>query len=176
MPADTPVSVRALAVLLAMYPALVQPAPAVWKDREVSFTYHGFTTRYSCDGLKYKVKTILKALGARPGYQVRATGCNIGGGVAPSPRVHIQAAFPELLPGGAADPGAFPASPGTVTLSPRSPRELDAGDCELVEQLRDGLLAKIGAEVIADQAECVPHQHALGRPLLKVELLRAEEG
>ena len=39
--------------------------PAVWAQKEFQFTYLGFTTKYSCDGLDSKMRTILLELGAR---------------------------------------------------------------------------------------------------------------
>ena len=147
---------------------------AVWKEKEFSFTYHGFTTSYSCDGLKHKVKVILAALGARSNPQIRATGCEIGSGVAHFPRVHVHAAFPEARPAEDDDPQVFAAQTEVVTLSPRRPRGLDTGDCELVEQLRHRVFPEIGSKVLVDRTACVPHQVSLGRPYLQVEVLRPE--
>jgi hypothetical protein len=154
----------------ASTPALVQ-----WQEHEFDFSYHGFTTHYSCDGLKYKMRIILEALGARPDPKVRMTGCEIDGRPALAPRAHIQAAFPAPLSGGAPESGAFPASFKTVTLSPRDPRDLEEGDCELVEQVGDELLPKLGVRVISEKVDCVPHQIPLGRPVLVVEVLTADK-
>jgi hypothetical protein len=159
---------------LAAQSASAQPAMAVWKERELNFAYHGFTTTYSCDGLKYKLRIILEALGARPGFKVLTSGCEIGGGVARFPRARMQVAFPEPLSAGVSETGMFPAGMATVTIRPRNPRELEEGDCELVEQVRDSLLPEIGVRVLKDDTACVPHQKSLGRPLLVVEILRAE--
>ena len=38
---------------------------AAWKRYEVDLVYMGFTTRYTCGGLKSKVKLLLKHVGAR---------------------------------------------------------------------------------------------------------------
>ena len=38
---------------------------ATWKSRSVKFTYSGFTTGYSCNGLHEKVRKIVLAMGAR---------------------------------------------------------------------------------------------------------------
>ena len=46
----------------------------------------------------------------------------------------------------------------TVELSRRSPRELELGDCELVEQFKSDLLPKFTTRNIVDQSTCVPHQ------------------
>ncbi|OGT81244.1 MAG: hypothetical protein A3H91_04110 [Gammaproteobacteria bacterium RIFCSPLOWO2_02_FULL_61_13] len=153
--------------------ALAEATPAVWKEMEFKFSYHGFTTRYSCDGLKYKVRIILTALGARSNPHIRATGCEIGGGVAFAPRLHVNAAFPEALPAGGEDAQSFAAQTDVVTLSPRRPQGLESGDCELVEQLRHSVFPDIGSRVLTDSTSCVPHQANLGRPYMQLEVLRS---
>ncbi len=152
--------------------ATAETTPAVWKEMEFKFSYHGFTTNYSCDGLKYKVRMILAALGARPDPQIRATGCEIGGGVAFAPRLHVVTAFPEALPEGDEDANAFAAQFDVVTLSSRRPADLEMGDCELVEQLRHSVFPEIGSRVLTDKTACVPHQANLGRPYMQLEVLR----
>lgn len=148
------------------------PARATWHEHEFDFTYMGFTTQYSCDGLRHKVQLILVALGARGQPDIRATGCEIHGGVAMAPHVHVRVAFPEAV---AADAGAdaFDVVQETVTLSPRRPQGLAAGDCELVEQLRDRVFPLLGTEVVAERTGCVPHQLGVGRPLVQAKILRA---
>ena len=39
--------------------------PAVWKEQHLRFYYLGRTSRYSCDGLRDKVRAMLLELGAR---------------------------------------------------------------------------------------------------------------
>ncbi len=166
----------AVVTIICLTLTAAQATPAVWKEREFRFTYHGFTTSYSCEGLKHKVKVILAALGARANPQVRASGCEIGGGVAMSPRLHVRAAFPYLVPDDGVDGPVFAAQTDVVTLSPRSPRELENGDCELVEQLRHKVFAEIGSRVLLDRTTCTPHQVNLGRPYIQLEVLRATAG
>ena len=156
--------------------ARAETTPAMWKEKEFKFAYHGFTTNYSCEGLKYKVRMILAQLGARSNPQIRTTGCEIGGGVAVFPRLHIRAAFPEALPAGKDDVQSFAAQADVVTLSPGRPHGLEMGDCELVEQLRYNVIAEIGSRMLADKTGCVPHQSNLGRPYLQFEILRPAAG
>lgn len=151
---------------------LAETTPAVWKEKELTFTYHGFTTNYSCDGLKHKVRAILTALGARRDPQIRVSGCELGGGVAIAPRVRVRAAFPEALPAQGTDAQSFAARTDMVTLAQRRPRGLEAGDCELVEQLRARVFPEIGSKVLADRTACIPHQLSLGQPYLRLEILR----
>lgn len=50
--------------------------PAVWKVREVSFSYSSSKSIYTCSALQARVKSIFLALGARDDLQVRVTSCN----------------------------------------------------------------------------------------------------
>jgi hypothetical protein len=164
----------AAAAMTGLIMNAVQATPAVWKEKEFSFVYHGFTTSYSCDGLKHKVRVILKALGARSKPQVRATGCEFAGqGVAMSPRVHVRAEFPEQVHDDSVASEQFAAQMDVVTLSSRSPRELENGDCELVEQLQRRVFPELGAKVLVDRTSCTPHHVNLGQPYLQLEVLRA---
>lgn len=75
---------------------------SVWVTKEVSFTYMGMTSYYSCDGIRDKVRSILRYIGARPGFKVSVRGCVNGvavngslGGVERMPRVYVTAALPQ---------------------------------------------------------------------------------
>src|SRR5580698_10464283 len=58
-------------------PALsVAPPAAHWVQRKLDYTYMGFTTKYSCDGLRDNVRQVLLALGARrKDLKIQSTGC-----------------------------------------------------------------------------------------------------
>ena len=45
---------------------------AVWTPKELRFVYTGFTSRYSCDGLRDDVRSVLLELGARSDVKVDA--------------------------------------------------------------------------------------------------------
>ena len=47
---------------------------AVWVSKELNFVYRAFTTKYSCDGLQDKMRSVLTKLGAHD-IQVRGFGC-----------------------------------------------------------------------------------------------------
>src|ERR1700760_4592296 len=54
-----------------------EPQSAVWTEKELTFVYQGFTTRYSCDGLRDKVRGVLLDLGAeKKGLKVMQMGCS----------------------------------------------------------------------------------------------------
>ncbi len=90
--------IRALQVMIVagvlVGPAAGIAAPqnaveAVWVSRQVSFVYQGFTTHYSCDGLRDKVRDMLSKLGARR-LLVRTYGCTRTLGVEPFPGVRVS--------------------------------------------------------------------------------------
>jgi hypothetical protein len=93
-------------VTLTLPPATADPPPgtipAIWVERELSFTYFGRTALYSCDGLRDKVKRIMKQLGAPEHYEVRVRSCyrmfDSGyPGAERTPRVVIKAVLPQRV-------------------------------------------------------------------------------
>ena len=81
------------ATLLAAVPALASAqdtVAAVWVPKHTHFVYQGFTTRYSCDGLRDKVSSMLRKLGAQD-LEVREQPCtSAGGGPDPFPGVRVK--------------------------------------------------------------------------------------
>ena len=78
--------------LLGTLPAIAaspQGTDAVWASRHVDFVYQGFTSHYSCDGLRDKIEQMLSKLGTRE-LKVRAYGCTRPGGVEPFPGVRVS--------------------------------------------------------------------------------------
>jgi hypothetical protein len=175
------------------------PVSAVWVERQLRFTYMPLTSYYSCDGLRDKVRWILKELGARPGFRVTSRGCTELQGPEPFPGVEIVAALPvaatpellEQLAGEAAkrqlaaratgkpDPvteatAQFPARTKRVEFSSgrSSLEDLQDGDCELMEQLvRQDVFGKLGARVVDTRTNCAPRQVRLGAVRMVVEVL-----
>jgi hypothetical protein len=73
------------------------------------------------------------------------------------------------------DPAAlapFPAQWKRVSLS-RGSGGLEAGDCELIDELRRKVLPKLATRVVKDSMRCTPHQLPIGQPQLEVEALVA---
>lgn len=50
--------------------------PAVWRVREVRFSYNSTRSIYTCSALEQRVKSIFLALGARDDLEVRASSCD----------------------------------------------------------------------------------------------------
>jgi hypothetical protein len=193
-----------LPLLAAAQPEAAAPEPAatvnaVWVERKVSFTYMPLTSYYSCDGLRDKVRWILRELGARPDFKVRSRGCIEVQGPEMFPGVEVVAAFPaeatpELLEQLAADASKRqlaaratgkpdPVSEATAQFPARVKRvefesgrttlsDLQDGDCELMEQLvRGDVFGKLGVKVVDSQTHCVPRQVTLGAVRMAVEVL-----
>ena len=180
-------------------PAPAATVNAVWVERKVNFTYMPLTSYYSCDGLRDKVRWILRQLGAKPGFTVRSRGCIEVQGPELFPGVEIVAALPaettpELLQQLADDASKRqlaarasgkpdPVIEATAQFQARTKRvefrsgsttlsDLQDGDCELMEQLvRNDVFGKLGARVVDAQTHCVPRQVTLGAVRMTVEVL-----
>lgn len=199
-----------MAVLAAVLPVCsgvaaseppAQPAPtvnAVWVEQEFNFFYAGFTSYYSCDGLEGKLEWLLRELGAREGFEVRARGCVNLSGPELMPGARIVAAMPfeatpELLAELAQDDSRrelaaratgdgskvteataqFPARTRRIEFkSSRSGlADLQDGDCELMDQAVRQLFPKLGVRVVDGGTSCVPKQVTLGAVRMTVEVL-----
>lgn len=170
------------AVLLAWGVALAAAADApmapaehhaaVWKSRELLFSYQGFTSRYTCDGLRDKVRQVLLDLGARDDLTVLATGCTGLDRPEAFPAVRIELSVLQPVQG-AAPAGAVDAQWTPVTLTGYD--RLEAGDCELLQQIRDNILPLFAVRAVNVKADCVPHQLPTG-VLFRLEVLKAVAG
>lgn len=143
-----------------------QPDPqstqaAVWTPKEVKFTYMGFTTHYSCDGLRDAVRNMLLQLGARKDdLKVYEEPCS-GDPDRPNrfPGVRIKMSVLTAAPS--------PLSPDTKTVQaewktvklPHGVTPLDAsGQCELLEQFKHYVLPAFTTRNVDLRASCIPHQ------------------
>ena len=174
-------ALRAAALILALVvatPAVAEESlpdevPAAWKRHEVELIYMGFTTRYTCGGLKSKVKLLLKHLGVRDDVKILERGCEFGyQRVADFPRLKITFWAPTLPEKGAKDPGepvlgAWKA----IAIKRNSPRGLEMGDCELVELFRDRVMPKFLTRDMQGDVNCIPHQLVGNRIDLRFEVL-----
>ena len=153
-------------------------APAAhWVQRKLDFTYMGFTTKYTCDGLRDDVRELLVALGARKkDLQIHSTGCTklIG----PEPFPGVSATFWVLVPVtpedvGKVGEGAAEATQWqNVNLLTVTQVANDQGQCELLEQLKNDALRLFTTRNLHFRATCVPHQITPGDIEFTVETLR----
>lgn len=167
---------------------------AVWIERDVTFAYMGFTSHYSCDGLRDKVRLVLRQLGASPDLKVTPRNCTKAYGPEWTPAVRIVASFPaEATPELMAELAAsaperelaarvsgksateatarFPARWKRVEFESSRIDDIQDGDCELMEQLRKSVFDEIGVRVLEYDVNCVPHQVSLGAVRMAVEVL-----
>ena len=147
--------------------------PAVWTARELRFIYQGFTTHYSCNGLRDKVRQALLALGARPDLSVRESACaSPAGRPDPFPGVNIKLQVLKPWDGAAAaDAPPVPAHWKSVDLKLNRDPLHEAGDCELLEQIKQTLLPLFTSRNVQYSSNCVPHQLSPGGTRLSAEVL-----
>ncbi|GAC1454456.1 MAG: hypothetical protein PVSMB6_10210 [Steroidobacteraceae bacterium] len=150
---------------------------ATWMPQEQRFVYQGFTTRYSCEGLREKLRSALLALGARQDLTVNATSCSSPrGGPEPFPGVAIRMQVLTPVTRGAAVPDAPTVAAHWKTLDLRLDGDTLAanGDCELIEQIRQSILPLFSTRNIEYRSTCVPHQRSAGGTRLRAEILVAD--
>jgi hypothetical protein len=166
------------------------PVQSTWKPQEIRYSYTGFTTAYNCDAAEMRVRSILLALGAHPQTKVQALGCDFN---RPSRNFFITISTATPVPvadkPAAAKPDGreellrrmgvrnndfdqvFPAQWKTVQLSRDRKLDLQPGDCELMEGLRDQVLPKLSIKVVSDRVQCIPRQLTIQTPELTVSAL-----
>ncbi len=78
-----------------------------WREHELTFTYSGFTSKYSCEGLADKVQLLLQTFGVRDGAKVSSYACAAPYGFPTEfPRVRLQFAVLEpWVPNAVQSPG-----------------------------------------------------------------------
>jgi hypothetical protein len=136
--------------------------PGIFQKHEYRFSFIGFTTTYSCDGLADKLKLLLLAAGARADAKAAPAACAKGFG-RPDKFASAYLTFYTLATPGADRVNDSPMVDGSwrpVKFMPRSPSQLGLGDCELIEQFRDHVLPMFTVRDIDDKTTCVPHQVA----------------
>jgi hypothetical protein len=134
------------------------PDPDGWQKHEYRFSFMGFTSTYSCDGLADKLKLLLLTAGARKDAKSQPAACSSGFG-RPDRFASAYLTFYTLA---APDP-ANQSSPvkgqwRAVKITQHSPSELGLGDCELIEQFRDHVLPMFSVRNMVNDVTCVPHQ------------------
>lgn len=167
----------AAAVLGCGMTASADPLPGTWEARQTRFQFASFTSQYTCDGLRTKVKLLLRSLGARDDVAIQGA---CGGRSFNEPQVShnfvLGFSVPVLVEGGGSPGETFPVEWREVQWRANSPRGLDRGDCELVEQLRRQVMPLFNPRGLVDGAVCVPHQLSAGVPDLRMMLLVPASG
>jgi hypothetical protein len=156
--------------------------PAVWKEQHLSFFYMGRTSRYSCDGLRDKVRAMLLDLGARRDLSITAQGCEDTAArvrlASPGPGLTIVFSSP-VPPDAAAKPlhagdlSAVDARFEAFSITSDAFRNMEIADCELVEEFARQVLPKLATRNLKQDITCVPFQQSGGRFLVRGEILRS---
>jgi hypothetical protein len=160
---------------LADAPAASEPVePSVWTPKQLRFVYSGFTTKYSCDGLREKMRSVLLKLGARKqDLDVNSSGCPGLSEPTTFPTVDIKMNVLQPAPApppGANAPPAVAAHWQLVDLTQYHDPLRAAGDCELIEQIYQRILPLFTTRNAVFHSNCVPNQLQLGT-VLKAEVL-----
>jgi hypothetical protein len=134
---------------------------AVWTQKEVQFTYMGFTTHYTCDGLREDIRDMLLQLGARKSdLKVTEEPCS-GNPDRPNPFPGVRIKMSVLVPAPAQispDQTPVEAHWKAVKLPYRETGINAAGQCELLEQFNHTIMPLFTTRNIDLHASCVPHQ------------------
>jgi hypothetical protein len=163
--------------ILAALPALADErpdeVPAAWTRHEVDLQYMGFTTRYTCGGLRSKVRLLLKHMGVRDDVKILERGCEYGyQKVADFPRLKITFWAPTIPNQGDKDPGEPVLGVWKpVVIKRDSPKGLEMGDCELVEIFYDRVVPLFVTRDVKGGVNCNPHQLVGNRIDLRMDVL-----
>jgi hypothetical protein len=157
------------------------PRAAVWKAQRVDFFYVGRTSRYSCDGLRDKVRAMLIDLGARRDPTVIAVGCPGDDRKSSAPvglRLKIEFVSPAFS--AAAGRSALTGEAAAVEarfqpfrITSDAFRNMGVGDCELVQQFSQQILPRFTVRALNQDIVCVPYQPSASRFLVRGEILKA---
>lgn len=151
-----------------------EPVEAIWRVERVELTYASAHVHYTCGALERKIRAVLQALGAHERMSVQLD-CAAGGGgnVVRSAHAQVTLAIPVLateenvrvattfdsrarliarvqkrqLPT-SDDIELFPAAWQTVALFRKRSLGLDAGDCDLLRNMREQIFPKLPVRVV----------------------------
>lgn len=155
---------------------------AAWTPKELRFVYMGFTSKFSCDGLADRMRHVLLLLGARKDLQVTPSGCTSPFG-RPDPFPGVNIKMNVLAPadaaeakGGNANTTSVPAHWKMVDVNEALARDplWQAGQCELLEQIKQSVLPKFSTRNVQYRSNCVPNQLSIGGTQLRAEVLMAD--
>ncbi len=157
--------------------ALAEPVHAIWRQHQLLFAYNSFRVHYSCSGLRSKVGSILKAIGAHRDVAVDvncedntlvtsahmmvtfklpviASDANVRAATTYTTEQELVARLHKVQLPSATDLPRFNAQLRTVAVTRDRRLRLDSGDCDLLEGVRDQLLPKLGISVTEKGFRC----------------------
>jgi hypothetical protein len=179
-PAEGPV--RAAMASGAMPPG--RTIAAVWKQQRVQFRYAGRTSRFSCDGLREKVRAMLLDLGVRRDLRIVPLGCAQYDRMSSGDRMaasvagfRLEIAFAAPAPANAAAKRALDGALAAgrfekFTITSDAFRNLGVGDCEWVQEFARQLLPKLTIRDVRQDITCIPYQPSVSRFFVEGEILK----
>jgi hypothetical protein len=143
-----------------------------WQHHKAHFSYMGFTTLYTCDGLEDQVRQILLHLGARKDITVTANGCP-GPNNTPSHSAWVDADFYALAPAtDASESDRVQAHWTALEITPVRPNFMGDGDCELIQGLKPLITQNFTLRNLEYRTDCFPHEITLNGFAVKGQALR----
>jgi hypothetical protein len=149
--------------------------PITWQHHKATFNYSGITTLYTCDGLEGQVRRILRYLGARVDLKINVTGCPRGPD-SPGRNAWIEAEFD--VPATATDQPSADTATGAwvdVDMTPQHPLFMDAGDCELVQDMKDVVTKNFNIRHLDYRTSCYPNELSFDAFAVKGQALHAKD-
>ena len=164
-----------------LLPALAKPPDAgpqaaVWRAQSVAFSYPGRTVRYSCEGLREKLRAVLLELGARRDLSIGAEGCDHR-----APRLTLEFSTPvtpqpEMKARDTADLAAVDARYELFLLTSDALHNFGPADCELIDEFTRQVLPRLATRGVDAKILCVPYQQSGSHYAVRGEILRALPG
>ena len=145
---------------------------ATWVQKEINFRYVGFTTRYSCDGLRDRMRRILMQLGARDDLRLAGYGCI--GVNSPETTPGVRIVMHVLQPSATTAGQTVAAHWKSVDLLANRDLLDAALDCELISQVNREVLPLFAVRHVDYSAACSAHMPLVGGTRLKADVLVAD--
>jgi hypothetical protein len=169
--------------------AAADEVPAVWTPKQLHFVYLGIGTKFSCDGLTDRLKEVLLQLGARHDLKVHPSGCWGPGGVpdafpGASIEMHVLEPLSAASAGRQRSTGdkvgdttaqTVRAHWQMVDVTGRQDVLRAAGECELIEQIKQSILPKFTTRKVEYSSTCIPFQPEPGGTRLRAEVLVTDQ-
>jgi hypothetical protein len=172
-------ALAAATLLLAAQAPASGAESAVWVKKKMHFIFQGFTAVYSCEGLEDDMRTVLLQLGARQSdMKLQQINCGSGFNL-PEPNPGLTGTFYVLEPassaaGDNAQPGAGAVQAQWQTVNVRLTRDarLQAGQCELIDQVKAKILPLFPARDVKFQSTCYPNELLVKGSTLEAKVLK----
>lgn len=147
---------------------------AQWQAHQVKFTYSGFSTRYTCDGIERTLKRLLILLGARNDVRVEGK-CNSRDKIERFQRTLLAFAIPVPADKTDISREIIPAQLEDVRITGSVSRFLDSADCELVEQFQQQVIPQLPTLKVSKRVHCIPNRSGMGNLNIRMTALKALE-